>query len=1734
LLKELKRAPLWFVGCRLLIYFLGEGGTFDTISYWYYIGLIVAVVMQRLVGAVVFASKVKRVENLWSRRSIQKLKPLTDGMFQWRNVKVFDLMVGDVIRLTEGTVSPADLLVLDTSQSRHSEKILYTNESKITGKSRTIIKTAVKNVSDFRLSQSKSLGEEERLSEFMQRLTGYIEYDPPSSQKISLKGTIKLKSDPKMTVFDSINVVLAGSKLYSEWMIGLVLFNGRNTKIMMKTLEFTERQTIFSKKSGVIQRAINILTLWLFIGAIWGGAVLYFMMQIETGNKVILELVEGFTFGNHIVIQGYSGLKKFASLLLITSLDMPLHIFFMLDLVNFIRLLLSERSDESLKRVRVDKRHPSITITSPKRRGGPLIQDSTMIPGTDPFNSKPKRKWCMCLKSKKSMASDRTDTHHDSTVLLTVPGGTNFPNLAAAHNAQRFVRDSKRDGSLFKTLHLEDRSPLNRQSSRRGSPGMISSQTDREVERTGMSDTDIGIKGLDTTKIKQERVQALSLDALGLLGGIDQIIFDKTEVLTTGSLYLKQLATCAKNYSFNDTEFVTNMTDFRGNPEFYNMEDSLEEDNHEEDPSYEEKTHECEAELYNEYDQAFFSSEDSLEERMNNLKYPTYLSDNAMENANREAESPPPVNSIIEETSHYFHALKQAVHSINHEPHFPLPAVSSLNSIPQLHLFKNTSNNSQGSKKEIGLHVGKSNQKLDGKSPRARDIIPIQPAFDIAYDPKNGSVKVKTPSPSKIDDKFNLGFKNIGRSSGVDDLQNTHNSISSLDQSALNNDTEQEPIRINFTRDHNTKHFISDLANRKNSLDDFINYLYLFQEVGSLIEHQKKKKLVGHTQTKTALSLIFGEFGYMFSTSGRKDTTDAAAMVQQDIKSKKLAYGAKIISQFGVVTNFIVKLVNDYTNNRKRMSIIICDTEQGRSINYLLVNGDEKYMRPCLRLTKRNKNQYKMLVSKYKSEGYKQIVIGKKVLSAEEVDNYMSSFVAILKTSRDQLQALEKLASSMETDLSFVGMIGVIDEIRPEAKNLCDAVRETGIGMNVFSGDTLERCLHVVKKLKISKADFRKSADFFHLNFRTEARANIEMKRMFDAIYDILKKTDIDEKNKVRIEFENQQAANLEKFQDMGIKKKSGFFGVQKKLDFSLFKSLLTKNADKPEKIKKKTLLISGPAIGVLMKSKHLRNCFMAGLYLSDCIIMHSAQPSHCMFLVEALRKRDQSTILTIGDGFNYIGVMKRADVSVQVLHPDVPLVFGDFVVSDLKDLSRLIFVDAFNAFKISLTIFLHEVWRLMPYSFLIGAFAVTSMYSGLLVSQFHVLSFYCQGILQLIFTAFVNKPYPDALLQKLNVLYCENKYAEHYTIRMLIYIFAHSVLEATYQATLLVLLVGTNMSPTGVVIAHKEIQDIVYIAMVLLCAIKHVLLSLGREFKAIMFNIGVLCLMGIACWIRYIYSDEDIFDEGMLYIRIFTQKNLLIYLVFLVLPPAYFAYCLNLYFKATFLTPFSKVVRPEKTVYNSGIRTVVVSNNINDFLSRAKEIKEYIFSSLYDFPIEYYIGKIKSRFPANSDFGPIQKISFIDSFNNRMGISNLTNKIADGGEAKRYIIDQMRRERKEFRHLLIFYLGSLIVEYVLTMLSTNATNYLLDSTLLYMFVVTLFPLAISYIKRQSFLLYKCVTATMIIEALVIVILTFFRGKYSDGGARFSYSRLTFTSLPIDFVPAALLGIVTDVMSYIK
>ena len=90
-----------------------------------------------------FYLKVKKMESIWDDSKIHRIKK-SNGT--WSKVQFRQLKVGDLVLLKHGTVAPADLLIIDTSDNHFSEQILNTNERRVTGCNKLTIKRAIKNM----------------------------------------------------------------------------------------------------------------------------------------------------------------------------------------------------------------------------------------------------------------------------------------------------------------------------------------------------------------------------------------------------------------------------------------------------------------------------------------------------------------------------------------------------------------------------------------------------------------------------------------------------------------------------------------------------------------------------------------------------------------------------------------------------------------------------------------------------------------------------------------------------------------------------------------------------------------------------------------------------------------------------------------------------------------------------------------------------------------------------------------------------------------------------------------------------------------------------------------------------------------------------------------------------------------------------------------------------------------------------------------------------------------------------------------------------------------------------------------------------------------------------------------------------------------------------------------------------------------------------------------------------
>ena len=168
----------------------------------------------------IFHNEVRAMEKYWSKMEISKLSTTRSGVSS-KPVNISKLAVGDLVYLKGDSISPADILVIETSNQRHSDKIFHVSERRITGDNKIMTKSSVRNLNplDPNALVAQPLRKDkapEGADKLVRKMMGQIEYDHPNPL-VNFGGTFKLKNDPKVSRVGRSNVLFCGTKLYTSW-----------------------------------------------------------------------------------------------------------------------------------------------------------------------------------------------------------------------------------------------------------------------------------------------------------------------------------------------------------------------------------------------------------------------------------------------------------------------------------------------------------------------------------------------------------------------------------------------------------------------------------------------------------------------------------------------------------------------------------------------------------------------------------------------------------------------------------------------------------------------------------------------------------------------------------------------------------------------------------------------------------------------------------------------------------------------------------------------------------------------------------------------------------------------------------------------------------------------------------------------------------------------------------------------------------------------------------------------------------------------------------------------------------------------------------------------------------------------------------------------------------------------------------------------------------------------------
>ncbi|EQC42884.1 hypothetical protein SDRG_00602 [Saprolegnia diclina VS20] len=165
-----------------------------------------------------------------------------------------DVVVGDVLRVSEHEWVPADAVLLLTSEP---EQIAHVGTANLDGETSLKVKTCP-SYGDIVLERT----------EHLRSVAGVVRTEAPHESLYTFEGEIAMtdKASPSSAATTSLhmdNVVLRGTKLVNtEWVICVVVYTGRDTKLLLSTKAAPSK---FSRVDAIANRCILLMFLLLVL-----------------------------------------------------------------------------------------------------------------------------------------------------------------------------------------------------------------------------------------------------------------------------------------------------------------------------------------------------------------------------------------------------------------------------------------------------------------------------------------------------------------------------------------------------------------------------------------------------------------------------------------------------------------------------------------------------------------------------------------------------------------------------------------------------------------------------------------------------------------------------------------------------------------------------------------------------------------------------------------------------------------------------------------------------------------------------------------------------------------------------------------------------------------------------------------------------------------------------------------------------------------------------------------------------------------------------------------------------------------------------------------------------------------------------------------------------------------------------------------------------------------------------
>ena len=620
---------------------------------------------------------------------------------------------------------------------------------------------------------------------------------------------------------------------------------------------------------------------------------------------------------------------------------------------------------------------------------------------------------------------------------------------------------------------------------------------------------------------------------------------------------------------------------------------------------------------------------------------------------------------------------------------------------------------------------------------------------------------------------------------------------------------------------------------------------------------------------------------------------------------------------------------------------------------------------------------------------------------------------------------------------------------------LVKKLKDIGMKVSILSGDSKQNCLNTAQALDLTKGGFD-GGHVYMITSTHEDKIAGSTRRIMEHIHEDIKKLNQEEmkianeelsksEETNELDFLRKKLLNNNEMDDKDWQDNDGNIVEDFEIDPKGFKNLT-----------KRTIVLRGDALEVIMNSKYLLSQFKSILLFCQSIVGYSMQPSHKSTIVRLL-KQQKEVVLAIGDGFNDIGMIREADIGVQISNLDVPVIFSDVVISSISLLEPLIFNKARGINKnITAGIWLFSWVSFTQVSFYYIFYSFSSYFSDLFMWETMIAKI--AFLLIIIFLCLTDTPYKLQLIETFPVIYREHEILRKYFSVIFVGIIIVSIFEVMIVSISFTYFVASTYSSSGQTYGVELFEKFL---VTLSCTSACSKIGMLRADNSRTFPV-FLMFMVILVWLVELYLVSrrgvvDDFDFSVLLKEPMIVANWLICL----LVPFCLNWCCVQLFKYHLSVPLSSHLQTVK----KKVGTFQVQKDAKK--ASTETLKTYYKDMLLEFLELKKHSKfrvtslIKQLIAVNNKLGTLAAINrtvSIDLFNYQIGLHRFTNYINERVERRRFSSYLMMMTSKYAKVQFVFYFVCFAISLAIG-INTDMfnCNYMLDTNIPYILVCLIF-----------------------------------------------------------------------------